>query len=66
MNSETWDWDTIEELAPVPDPDAVVLSRFSLDAFARVSREAEAEGFSTSEYVKQSALMCVMHLQKAS
>ena len=44
MDPETWDWDSIEELPPVPNPSAVLPVRFSLDEMRRVGQAAEAEG----------------------
>ena len=57
MDPDTWDWDSIEEYPPVPDPGAVIPVRFSLEELTRVGRAADAEGVSLSEYVKQCALM---------
>ena len=60
MDPETWDWDAIQELPPVPNPSAVLPVRFSLDEMRRVGHAAEAEGLSIYEYIKQSTLLRVM------
>jgi hypothetical protein len=61
MDPDTWDWDSIEELPPVPNPGVVLPIRFSLDEMTLVGKAADAEGMSIFEFVKQSALMRVMH-----
>lgn len=63
MDPATWDWDSLTELPPVPNPGAVLPIRFSLEELTRVGRAADAEGLTIYEYIKQSALMRVM--QKA-
>jgi hypothetical protein len=61
MDPDTWDWDSIEVLPPVPNPGVVLSIRFSLDEMTRISRAAEAQGITIFEYIKQSALTRVMH-----
>lgn len=61
MDPDTWDWASLEELPPVPNPGAVLPIRFSIAEMTRVGNAADAEGVSIYEYVKQSALMRVMH-----
>jgi hypothetical protein len=60
MDPETWDWDSLEELPPSPISGAVLAIRLSREEFARLAQAARAEGLTTSEYVKQSALSRVM------
>jgi hypothetical protein len=59
MSPDTSDWDSMEEIAPVPSPEVVAQVRFTLDEFARAERAA-AEGQKITEYVKQSALRRVV------
>ena len=61
MDPDTWDWDSVEALPPVPSPGVVLPIRFSLDEMQRVSKAAEAQGITIFEYIKQSALTRVMH-----
>ena len=61
MDPNSWDWDSLEELLPAPNPGAILPIRFSLEELARVGIAADAEGLSIYEYIKQSALMRVMH-----
>lgn len=61
MDPDTWDWSSLEELPPVQNPAAILPIRFSLEEMTRVGRAAEAEGLTIYEYIKQSALMRVMH-----
>jgi hypothetical protein len=61
MDPDTWDWDSIEELPPVPNPGVVLAIRLSREEFTRLAQAARAEDQSTSEYVKQSALRRVLH-----
>jgi hypothetical protein len=61
MNPDSWDWNSLEELPPVPNPGAILPIRFSLEEMTRLGRAADAEGLTIYEYVKQSALARVMH-----
>ena len=61
MDPDTWDWSSLEELPPVQNPAAILPIRFSLEEMTRVGRAAEAEGLTIYEYIKQSALMRVLH-----
>ena len=60
MDPDTWDWDSLTELPPVPNPGAVLPIRFSLDEMTRIGRAADAENVTIHEYVRQSALKRVM------
>jgi hypothetical protein len=61
MDPDTWDWSSLKELPPVQNPAAILPIRFSLEEMTRVGRAAEAEGPTIYEYIKQSALMRVLH-----
>jgi hypothetical protein len=60
MDLGTRDWDFLEELPPFPISGAVLTIRLSREEFTRLAQAARAEGLTTSQYVKLSALSRVM------
>ncbi|MDQ3225537.1 MAG: hypothetical protein M3Q50_02740 [Chloroflexota bacterium] len=61
MDPDTWDWDSLTELPPVPNAGAVMAVHVTREEVAHVSQAARVAGQTTAGYIKQSALMRVMY-----
>lgn len=56
MDSETWDWSSVEPGVPSPQAGAILRIRFTRQEISRLQAMARAEGMSSHEFVRQSAL----------
>jgi hypothetical protein len=56
MDPESWDWDSTEELEPVPNPGAVLQVRFEQGEFRALARLAREEGIGPVEFLRRIAL----------
>ena len=54
MDPETWDWDSTEPGVTVREP--AVTIRFTREEYAALWRQAQAQGLTTLEFIKRSAL----------
>jgi hypothetical protein len=56
MDPDTWDWDTVVEGTPNPDPHPIFEVRLSLDELAQVEPAAIAKGMTVTAFLKHAAL----------
>ena len=56
MDPESWDWESTEELEPVPNPGAVLQVRFERGEFRALVRLAQEEGIGPVEFLRRTAL----------
>jgi hypothetical protein len=54
MDPENWDWDNPIESETVSEP--AVTIRFTREQYMALRRDADAQGFTTAEFIKQAAL----------
>ncbi|HZS02794.1 MAG TPA: hypothetical protein VFE37_29050 [Chloroflexota bacterium] len=59
--AEHWDWDSAEWHAGEPDHETVVGVAFTAQEFQQVAAAAEAQGLSTSTYLRRLALGQTVH-----
>jgi hypothetical protein len=63
---ENWDFDNVQIQQPVNDPHAVVSVTFDRTEFGRIAIAARKRGLSLTEYIRESALQCLMNDETAT
>jgi hypothetical protein len=56
MNPDSWDWESIQEAGPSPDPHLMFEVRFSGDEIRKIERAAGSKRMSISEYLRFAGL----------
>ena len=66
MDPETWDWDSAEELPPMPDVKIELPIAFTRDEYRTIGRAADAQGMTTHAFIAQVALAVAQALEPRS
>ena len=57
MDAEHWDWEHPQEGVTVREPDVTI--RLTREEYMALWRQADAQGLSPGEFIKQAALACL-------
>lgn len=66
MDPETWDWDSAEELPPMPYVKIELPIAFTRDEYRTIGRAADAQGMTTHAFIAQVALAVAQALEPRS